>query len=355
MQLYIWRFKGEDQIRVFAMTRLVMGNKPSANSSQIALKETAFLNDNAVCYPEAKKTLVENSYVDNSFTIADDVQSIHKNIEEIEAVAATGGFYYKPWIISGQDIDDKAITSPDIEDERALGVFWDVKNDKFYIKVSVGSKKRKISLSLFSYQENPQLKLTLRDCLSLHSKAFDPLGMILPVKMIGNLLFRQTIQFLSHQAKTDDKPTSKLPWDKEVSGVIKDRWLEYFSMLDSVKDVKFRRSIKPDNVDPDVRPHLATFSDGNENSFGCVAYALWTLKDGSMEARLIMSKAKLGPLLAKGETVKNELAGATYAARLKTWIIQNTGIYYDKHYPFLDSRIVQDIVHTFSIALHLHN
>ena len=122
-------------------------------------------------------------------------------------------------------------------------------------------------------------------------------------------------------------------------------------MLDSLENVTFPRSIKPINADPNIQPSLVTFSDGNENAYGCVAYALWTLVDGTREARLIMSKAKLGPLLQKGEVVKNELSGATFAARLKTWIIQNTGIKYDQYYPFLDSRIVQDMLQKSSYLL----
>ena len=57
-----------------------------------------------------------------------------------------------------------------------------------------------------------------------------------------------------------------------------------------------------------------------------------------------MAKSKLGPLLSKGETVKNELSGATFAVRLKTWILQNTDLNYGQYFPFLDSRIVQDMV-----------
>ena len=40
--------------------------------------------------------------------------------------------------------------------------------------------------------------------------------------------------------------------------------------------------------------------------------------DYSREARLIMSKSKLAFLLSKGEVLKNELSGATFAVRLKT-------------------------------------
>ena len=39
------------------------------------------------------------------------------------------------------------------------------------------------------------------------------------------------------------------------------------------------------------------------DAFGSVAYGLWRLLDGSAAARLLMSKARLGPILHKGETV----------------------------------------------------
>ena len=57
-----------------------------------------------------------------------------------------------------------------------------------------------------------------------------------------------------------------------------------------------------------------------------------------------MSKAKLSPLLSKGETVRNELAGATYANRLHVWIKQHTSLEFGEHIPFLDSQIVQHMI-----------
>ena len=181
-------------------------------------------------------------------------------------------------------------------------------------------------------------------CLSLHARPYDPLGFILPVKMIGNLLFRRTLQSLSEKVKQLDiesRPKSKLPWDLEVDGFLRDKWITYFEMLNALKDINFARSLKPVNVDETINPCICTFSDGSEDAYGAVAYVLWTLKDGSREARFIMAKAKLGPLLSKGETVKNELSGAVFAVRLKTWILKNTCLQYQDYYPFLDSRIVQ--------------
>ena len=136
MQLFVWKFQGEEKIRTFAMTRLVMGNKPSANSSQVALKEIAYLEDNHLKHPAAAEALSKNSYVDNTFTVEENHKAVSQNIEDIEKVAAGGGFFYKPWVISGQQVGDQMVlNSDDIEDERALGVMWAVEQDLFYVKV----------------------------------------------------------------------------------------------------------------------------------------------------------------------------------------------------------------------------
>ena len=96
-------------------------------------------------------------------------------------------------------------------------------------------------------------------CLSLHDRPYDPLGFILPVKMNGNLLFRRTLQYLSNKVKQMDiqlQPKTKLPWDLEVDGVLREQWLTYFDMLNSLIDVVFVRSIKPSNVDDKVSPSI---------------------------------------------------------------------------------------------------
>ena len=145
----------------------------------------------------------------------------------------------------------------------------------------------------------------------------------MPVKMTGMVLFRRTLQ---HLAAIRVEGESKLPWDKEVVGELREKWLSYFRMLEGVKDVTFPRSVKPPGVDEEVKPTIVTFSDGNMDAFGAVLYLLWTLVDGSRVARLVTSKAKLGPLLNQGEVVKNELSGALFAVRLKSWMVENSSL-----------------------------
>ena len=72
-----------------------------------------------------------------------------------------------------------------------------------------------------------------------------------------------------------------------------------------LQNVKFVRSFKPVGTDPNIDPDLVTFEDGNPDAFGAVAYALWTMADSNKVARLLMSKAKLAPIVKKGVTVRN--------------------------------------------------
>ena len=41
MQLFVWQFTGEERMRTFCMTRLVMGNNPSGSLSQVEVAQSA--------------------------------------------------------------------------------------------------------------------------------------------------------------------------------------------------------------------------------------------------------------------------------------------------------------------------
>ena len=72
----------------------------------------------------------------------------------------------------------------------------------------------------------------------------------------------------------------KLPWDQPIENeeLIR-RWLNYFEMLLSLDEIKFRRCIKPPNVVPGTKTDLITFNDGNLSVYATVAYALFEVTD----------------------------------------------------------------------------
>ena len=143
------------------------------------------------------------------------MQSLQANIAEVEHVSAMGGFFYKPWIISGVSVSEQVIGHqlPDLttlDEEKALGVHWDVCKDVLYVKadlLSIGKKRGKSDVCLSVCDDGPvkivvvKPHMSLRICLSLHARTYDPLGWVLPLRMHGNLLFRETLQFLKKDKK----------------------------------------------------------------------------------------------------------------------------------------------------------
>ena len=87
--------------------------------------------------------------------------------------------------------------------ERNLGIYWNVTSDQLKIcpELSYGGNRKsgkKVSIlhCLDNFEKLCDLGLVLKDCLSIHAKCYDPLGLALPVKMKGNILFCKTLQQL---------------------------------------------------------------------------------------------------------------------------------------------------------------
>ena len=92
------------------MIRFVMGNICSLFLSIVAIHKTAKLEDNRTRYLIAYQTLKRNLYVDNVCRVAPDVETIKKDIKEIELVTTMGGFHYKEWVISREDVKEQLIS-----------------------------------------------------------------------------------------------------------------------------------------------------------------------------------------------------------------------------------------------------
>ena len=58
MQLFVWRWKGQTELSTFAMTRCVMGNKPSTSISCMAVMLIAENNNNNIYFG----TKIKNIY-----------------------------------------------------------------------------------------------------------------------------------------------------------------------------------------------------------------------------------------------------------------------------------------------------
>ena len=83
MQLFVWRWKGEEKIRTYAMVRLVMGSKPSVPISGVAMSETGKLKDFEQRYPVAYEALTFKAYVDNIFHTGLSIEQVKKTLMKL--------------------------------------------------------------------------------------------------------------------------------------------------------------------------------------------------------------------------------------------------------------------------------
>ena len=167
-------------------------------------------------------------------------------------------------------------------EERALGVFWDVKCDSF------GYKAKEM--------KGP---MTKRGILSMLSSIYDPLGLASPFILRA----RRIVQDLFRD---------KLGWDDHISDEYIGRWEAWVSDLMEMTKVRIPRCIQPREA---LRSQLHHFCDASELAYGAASYLRVEYSDGSVSSTLVMAKSKLAPI--KPLTIPRlELCGATLAARL---------------------------------------
>ena len=106
--------------------------------------------------------------------------------------------------------------------------------------------------------EGKEVLMTRRIVMSYVAKIFDPVGLLAPLLLEAKLLIRESWC------------VSDLGWDDSLPIDQAERWSKFFASLPDLKDITFPRSIKPEQADPNIKPDLIEFSDGNEDAFGVI-------------------------------------------------------------------------------------
>ena len=338
---FLWPNQESGNIETYVIQRLNIGDRPAACLAMLAMKLTAILPGNNYL-EQAVDTVTKSTYVDD---ILDSTNSKEESVvlqQGIDEILRKGGFKVKAWIHSGESPTSSAadVNLPNAikpEEVRALGLGYDVKEDKLYITSAVNFSKKMQRMHLGPNLEESQVDdalpqdLTKRIVLTQMMKLFDPIGLACPFKMKGAILFRKTWQ---KAVNSDGKP---MDWDDPLPSGLRVEWLEQFQMMTILPSVKFERSL---TVEGGQKPVLITFSDGSDNAYGAIAYVRWEVPYENPQVRLVEAKGKLCPLNLKGDTVKSEMCGAVFAVRMRKYLEIHCPIKFEKTYHFIDSRTV---------------
>ena len=105
-------------------------------------------------------------------------------------------------------------------------------------------------------------------------------------------------------------------------------------MLLEIDKVKFLGLVKLIGIKKEENSALYIFRDGNPDSFGSLVCTVFDMEDGSKKSDMFMSKAKLGPIIQKGKTYCKDLDSTVYVARLKDWLVKESGLLFQRYYYF---------------------
>ena len=178
---FLWRnLETDREPDVYAKTVLTFGDKPAPAMAQIVLRKTA--EEARETNPEAAKTLLENSYVDDICDSVPNVEKAQKLTTDVDNVLASGGFKVKGWTSNHVLTEDNSnqdgssstgmILLTNETAEKVLGLVWDHLKDVFTFKVNVELLNSEIAAE----QKIQGKRLTKRMILSQIARIFDPLG-----------------------------------------------------------------------------------------------------------------------------------------------------------------------------------
>ena len=121
--------------------------------------------------------------------------------------------------------------------------------------------------------------------------------------------------------------------------------------MQNLSELKYDRCLRP--PDAEGKPSLILFSDGSDEAYGAVAYALWKLRDGSYWSRLIMAKNRIAPI-KKISTPQMELNGAVISKRIRQVIENEMCLEFEEVIHLIDSITVLGMLHRISTRFKIY-
>ena len=270
---------GEPQM--FQFTRHVWGMNSSPYVILCAIKQLILENPTQA----GEKTLAaidENRYMDDVLFSCDSLSELEIVSRESDLIFQSRGFKLRKWVINAcassilaevpkcdlaANISEIAIGLEPMPDSKALGVIWDVENDK--LKVSFDKEFVDIT--------------TRRQMASQLASNFDPLGVVSPCLLGGKLILQRVA-------------TAKYDWDDKLPDNIISDWNAWIVSLKTLSPVSIDRYcfVNHDvpSKDDNENYQLHGFCDASNKAFSGVVY-LRRIVNGHVSLSFILGKSRV--------------------------------------------------------------
>ena len=217
-------------------------------------------------------------------------------------------------------IEDMDMNLDKLPTDKALGVHWDIEEDKF--KLVTNSNKKQ-------YQQNR------KGVLSSIASIYDPLGFSCPLILPGKEINQELCRL-------------KRSWEEELPTDLALKCDQWKAALASLEDYGIPRCFKPRKFGNVAFIELHHFSDASENhGYGVVSYLRLVNDKDQIHCSFFMSKSRVKPLKAGITIPKLELTAATLAVTMSELIKKELDgrLRVDRTYFWTDSYLVLRYIH----------
>ncbi|XP_046604989.1 uncharacterized protein LOC124297725 [Neodiprion virginianus] len=269
------------------------------------------VRDEGKQYPFASHVILENTYVDDILSGAEDVDQGREKINELNQLLKAGGFELQKWTSSHPEtlVDisrnhQEIVMHLNLDQSpffRALGLAWRPDIDAFAF-----------SPQIHQTRDN----FTKRKVLSQTAQLFDPLRWLSPITIRAKI-FMQELWALGFD------------WDEPLSASLSSRSIEFLQDLQGISAITIPRWIGLSSASLGIEIH--GFADASQSALGAVIYARTYINTHEVRVSLVCAKTKVAPL-KKVTIPRLELCVASLLVRLmrhveKTHHFENTPVY----------------------------
>ncbi|XP_055840650.1 uncharacterized protein LOC129908278 [Episyrphus balteatus] len=288
-QRIIWRSSPQEPIKHYNLLTVTYGTSAAPFLAVRTLKQLAL--DNAEMYPRASNIILNDFYVDDVFTGADDVDDIISLRNELVELLKLGGFNLRKWttncwpLLLSLPEEQREISPVQFEESnmvKVLGLQWCPFKDCFSYKVVLPESTT----------------CTKRRILSDASRVFDPLGFLSPVVVAIKILIQ-------------DLWREKLAWDEEVPLELGLRWKTIRDELSLIESLSIPRVLWSNKNNWE----LHGFCDASLDAYAAVVYCRSVNEAGKVQISLVAAKSRVAPIKVLS-LPKLELCGARLLTQL---------------------------------------
>ena len=245
-----------------------------------------------------RKDLLENLFVDNYISGADDEESALRKYEAVCNMLGSASLKLDKWTSNARSVTNQFTTHQvDSECPRILGLKW-ISN--------VEEQLDSLGFEGFFCVGDP-VPNTKRAVLAILAKIFDPLGLVSPYILQGKLLFQKIWR-------------AGLDWNDPLTEELATEFEEWQKSGQCLSNLYVDRPYFPEQawrpIEDTVELHC--FGDASELAYGACVY-LRVLLEGNYKVSLVCSRTRVAPI-KKLSLPRLELLASVVCARLAEFV-----------------------------------